>query len=51
MNIYSILSIICFGFAIGIAFAWAGHIEEERNKAVKRSIIEQWDKFQQERAK
>lgn len=51
MNIYSILSILCFGLAIGIAFAWAGHIEDERNKVVKRGIIEQWEKFQRERAK
>ena len=59
MNCFQILSILCFGFATGVAFTWADHIETEREHAREKAelaadlnayrVMAEWDKFEQER--
>lgn len=40
-QLYGVLAGVCFGLAIGIAFAWALHIQEERERSkVESGVME-----------
>lgn len=59
MNYQTAITILCFGFAAGVAFTWADHIETEREHAREKAelaadlnayrVMAEWDKFEEER--
>lgn len=58
MNYYSIITALCFGFAIGVAFTWADHIQTEREHAREKAelaadlnafrVMSEWDKLKED---
>lgn len=61
MNYFQILSMLCFGFAAGIAVGWADHIQTESEHAREKAelagdlnayrTMAEWDRFEEGRAK
>ncbi len=59
MNYTLILSMLCFGFAAGIAVGWADHIQTERKHAKEKAeiaadlnayrVMAEWDQFEEGR--